>query len=208
LEGKNSEALGKYNEAIGILREVNGPYELAETLLDVGNTQLEQGDLAGARKSFEETRSLFHKVPGGFETPEIEMALARLGFSESDFAGAAQHARLALSGFTATGREGDRFAAAAVLMRALIAQGNIAEASEVLAQVPSPDVKKLPSESVFQFEIARCFVLANTGGREEAERAMDVVSANAARSGLPKLAREALQAKKALATTALAKTAM
>ncbi|MGO9261997.1 MAG: hypothetical protein ACLQU1_37690 [Bryobacteraceae bacterium] len=207
-EGKASEALGEYNEAVGILREVNGPYELLETLLEVGKTQLEQGDFVGARKSFDETRSLTHKVPGWFQTPEIEMALARLGFSEGRFADAAQHARLALSGFTAAGWEGDRFAAAAVLTRALIAQGRIAEASEVLAQVPSPDIKKLPAESVLQFEIARCFVMANTGRREEADRAMDVLSANASRSGLPKLASEALQAKKALATPALAKTAM
>jgi len=50
------------------------------------------------------------------------------GCAESHFADAASHARLALSGFAAAGREGDRIEAAAVLTRALIAQGSIAEA--------------------------------------------------------------------------------
>jgi len=81
----------------------------------------------------------------------------------------------------------------------LIAQGSIEEASAALAQVPSPDGRKLPVESVLQFQIARCFVLANTGRREEALRAMDAISAEAARSGLQKLTREALQARQAVA---------
>jgi hypothetical protein len=106
---------------------------------------------------------------------------------------------LALGSFAAAGREGDRIEAADVLTRALMAQGSIAEASAVMEQVPSPDVRKLPAESVLQFQIARCLVLAHTGRREEAVRAMDVISAEAARSGLPRLAREALQARQAVA---------
>ena len=198
LEGKYKDAIGKYNEAVGILREVKGPYELSETLLEMGNTQLEQGDLAAARESFEEAHSIWRKIPGGFAAPEIELALARLSFSERHFADAATHARLALSGFTASGREADRFSAAAVLVRTLIAQGSVAEASAVLTQVPSPDAKKLPVQSVLRFAIARCFVLANSGRRDEAVQAMDAISAHAARSGIPRLASEALQAKKAL----------
>ena len=171
--------------------------------MELGNTQLEQGDLAAARKSFEETRSLAQSFPGAIAAPEIEMAFARLSFADGHFADAASPARRALIGFTRAGREGDRFEAAAVLTRALVAQGSVAEASEVLAQVPSPDARKLPAESVLRFEIARCFVLARTGRREEAVRAMEIVNASAARSGLPKLAREALQAKKALLKTAV-----
>jgi tetratricopeptide (TPR) repeat protein len=199
LQGRSSDALGSYREALGILREVNEPFHLGETLLEMGNTQLEQGDLPAARKSFEETRTLSHDFPGGFAASEIERAFARLSLAEGHFADAAAHARLALGSFAAAGREGDRIEAAAVLTRALMAQGSIAEASAVMEQVPSPDVRKLPAESVLQFQIARCLVLAHTGRREEAVRAMDVISAEAARSGLPRLAREALQARQAVA---------
>lgn len=65
--------------------------------------------------------------------------------------------------------------------------------------MPLPDSEKLPAESILEFQIARCFLLAHTGRREEAVHAMDVITADAARSGLPKLAREALQARKAVA---------
>ena len=96
-------------------------------------------------------------------------------------------------------RQGDRFEATAVLVRALIAQHEIPQASQALAQLPSPDGQKLPARNIVPFEIARCFLLANTGKREEALREIDAVSANAASSGLPILAKEAQQAKKALA---------
>jgi MalT-like TPR region len=157
------------------------------TLLDLGNTQLEQGDLAAARKSIEETRLLARNFPGAIGTPEIEMALARLSFAGGNFADAASHARAALSGFTAAGRESDKYQAAAVLTRSLIAHGSAVEASQVLAQVGLPDAKKFPADCVFQFQIARCFVLAHTGHREEAVRTMDAIKANAAHSGFPRL---------------------
>lgn len=86
-----------------------------------------------------------------------------------------------------------------MLVRALIAQHEIPQASQALAQLPSPDGQKLPARNIVPFEIARCFLLANTGKREEALREIDAVSASAARSGLPILAKEAQQAKKALA---------
>jgi len=197
LEGRGQEALVKYNEALGIMREVNEPYELGELLLEIGNCQTEQGDLAAARKSVEEARTVVGKIWGN-SAPEVDMALARLGFAGGDFAGAASHARLAVAGFTTTGREGDRLGAASVLARALLAQGQPAEASKVLAQIPLPDPKKLPSESLLQFQIAHCFILANAGRRQEAERAMDAARADAAHSGVPKLVSEALQATKAL----------
>jgi hypothetical protein len=126
------------------------------------------------------------------------MAFARLAFAEGHAADAVSHARLALNGFTNSGREGDRFEATAVLVRGLIAQHQIAEASQALSQVPSPEGQKLPAQNIVPFEIARCFVLANTGKRVEALREIDAVSAGAARSGLPILAKEAQQAKKAL----------
>jgi len=79
-----------------------------------------------------------------------------------------------------------------------VAQGHGAEASQVLTQVSTPDPGKLPPESQFQFQIARCFVLAQTGRREEALRAMDAMRANAARTGIPKLERDVQQARKAV----------
>jgi tetratricopeptide (TPR) repeat protein len=200
LEGKSADAVAMYGNAIAVLREVNDSYYLGEVLLDAGNAQLDQGDLTTARKTLEETRTLARRFPG-WGVPEVELANARLEFAEGHAGQAVSHARLALNGFTASGRQGDRFEAAAVLVRALIAQHEIAEASQALAQLPSPDGQGLPAQNIVPFQIARCFVLVNTGKREEALREINAIAAGAARSGLPILAREAQQAKKALVKT-------
>jgi hypothetical protein len=189
--------LSEYAEAIATLREVNDLYYLGQVLLDAGNAQLDEGNLAAARKAFEEVGTLARRF-ADWRASEVDMAFARLAFAEGHAADAVPHARLALNGFTASGRQGDRFEAAAVLVRALIAQHEIAQASQALAQLPSPAGQRLPAQNIVPFEIARCFVLASTGKREEALQEIDAIAAGAARSGLPILAREAQQAKKAL----------
>jgi tetratricopeptide (TPR) repeat protein len=207
LEGKTQAALDEYNQALAILREVNEPYELSEALLDLGNTQLDQADLAGARKSFEEARTLGRSFPGGVSLPETELAFAHLSFAEGHFADAASHARLALSGFTASGRESDRYQAAAILAGAFMSNGRTAEASALLAQFPPPYPAKFSARSVVQFEIAQCFLLAHTGRRGEAMRAIDAVIATAVRRGIRSLERDALEAKKGIEKTAANKGA-
>jgi tetratricopeptide (TPR) repeat protein len=198
LEGKSAGAIAEYNQAVAVLREVNEPFELSETLLDLGDTQLDQGDLAAARKSFEDSRTAARSLPTGMGQPEIELAWARLSFAEDHFADAASQARLALTAFTSSGREGHRYEAAAVLSRALIRTGRADEAAAVLAQFQSPDVKKFPTQSVVQFEIARCIVLAHDGRRGDAMRVMNATVALAASRAIPKLERDAREAKSAL----------
>jgi tetratricopeptide (TPR) repeat protein len=199
LEGKSAEAFGEYKQALAILREVNDPYDISETLLDFGDAQIDQGDLAGARKSLEESRSLAHGLSGGIGQPEIELGWAQLSFAEGQFANAAAHARSALNQFTSSGREADRYQAAAVLCRALLDQGLLADATAVLAQFPAPDATRFPVRSVVQFEIARCFVLAKTGRRAEAMQNIDALIAATARRGIPRFERDAVLAKKAIA---------
>jgi tetratricopeptide (TPR) repeat protein len=188
--------LGEYKQALAILREVNDPFDSSETLVDFGDAQIDQGDLAGARKSFEEARTLAHDIPG---QPEIELGWAHLSFAEGQFANAAAHARSALNQFTSSGREADRYQAAAVLSRALLDQGLLADATAVLAQFPAPDATRFPVRSVVQFEIARCFVLAKTGRRAEAMQNIDALIAATARRGIPRFQRDAVLAKKAIA---------
>ena len=198
LEHKGPAALDQYNQAIAILREINDPYYLSETLLDLGNTQLNQADLAGARKSFEEARTLGRGFPGGISMPETNLACARLSLVEGHTVDAVTSARTALSGFTSSGREGGRYQAAALLASALMSRGSTAEASALLAQFPPPDAAKLPARSVVEFEIARCSLLSRTGRGAEAMRAIDVVIATAARRGIPRLEQDAVEAKKAI----------
>jgi tetratricopeptide (TPR) repeat protein/TolB-like protein len=198
LEDKGPAALDQYNQAIAILREINDRYYLSETLLDLGNTQLNQADLAGARKSFEEASTLGRGFPGGISMPETNFAFARLSLVEGHSVDAVTLARTALSGFTSSGREGGRYQAAALLASALMSRGSTAEASALLAQFPPPDAAKLPARSVVEFEVARCSLLSRTGRGAEAMRAIDVVIATAARRGIPRLEQDAVKAKKVI----------
>ena len=119
-----------------------------------------------------------------------------MSFAEGHFADAASHARLALSGFTASGRESDRYQAAAILAGALMSNGRTAEASALLAQFLPPYPAKFPARSVVQLEIAQCFLLAHTGRRGEAMRAIDAVIATAARRGIRRLERDSSRLKR------------
>ncbi len=207
LEGKFPEAVSRSNEAIRILREVYDRTEAAMALLERGDTEIRQGNLEAARKSYEEARDIARQFPGGLgAAPQIDMAFARLSSAGGQFEDAAAHARAALNAFTAAGREGDRMQAAALLARALIARGRIGEASGVIAQIPPYEGKALPIEAVVEFRIARCFVAANTGRRAEAMRAMDGIVLDVSRLGLPVLGNEVRLAREAVRKTQLTRS--
>ncbi len=200
-EGRFSEAIAKYNDAVRILREIQEPRELGMALIEMGEAQFEQGDLASARKSLEDARELDRQY--NFARPEIEMAFARLSLAAGRTEDAAAKARIAMNTFTKAGREGDRLQAGALLARALIARGDIGEASRVLAQLPSPDGRLLPITAVIEFHVAQCFVAANTGGRAEAARSMDRIAAEAERLGLVPLEKETRLAQEEIMKTAI-----
>jgi tetratricopeptide (TPR) repeat protein len=197
LEGRFPEAIAQYNESIAILRKVKEAVELATVLLALGNAQLEQGNPAEARKSYGEAQDLNRKY-GEFARAEIEVAFGRLALAAGQAEEAEGHARAAMDTFAAAGREGDRLTAAALLARALLSRGDIAQASAVLDQIPSLDEKPLPIDPVIRFGIARCLVTASLGHRTEAERALDTIAAKAAHLGLRPLARQAVLARSQL----------
>jgi tetratricopeptide (TPR) repeat protein len=197
VEGKFPESLLGYKEAVRILRDVGSPVDLATTLLDFGDAQMEAGDTAGARMSYEEVRDL-DRQHGNFAKPEVAMAFARLNLAAGKTEDAASGARAAMNAFAAAGREGDRLRAATLLASALIARGNRGEAAQVIAQIPSPDGRPLPIDAAVHFRLARCLVDANAGRRAEADRAMDAITAEVSRLGLPPLEKETRLARLAM----------
>jgi TolB-like protein len=198
LEGKSDDAAANYGEAVATLRTLDEPFELRQALLAMGDADLEHGDLASARKAFEEARAATRRISVPFDQSDVELAFARLDFAEAHFANAVSRSRTAVSGFTSQGREGDRLQAAAVLMRALLRQGSPDAAAAAMTQFASLNESKLPPRSVAEFGIARSFVLATAGKREEANRAIDDIMAMAKRTQIPQLAQHAEQARKEL----------
>ena len=188
LQGKYPDAIAGYNDAIQVLRGV-GPWQLAMTIIGLGDAQLEQGDAAAARKSYAEASDI-DQQHAGFIRPEVDTAYARLGLSTGLPADAADHARAAMTAYAAAGREGDRLEAAALLARSLASLRDIAGASAVLAGVPAPEGKAFPIEALVEFRIAHWMVAANGGRRAHADRAMDAIAAEVSRLGLSPLEKE------------------
>ncbi len=201
LEGKFSDSIAGYQQAIQTLRPVGEPSSLEAAILGLGDAELEQGDLAAARQSYEEVRDM-DRQHSGFLRPEVDAAFARLGLAAGQPKEAAERARAAMVAFAAAGREGDRLQAAALLARALLAGGDIAGASSVLAGIPSPEGKPLPIEALVEFRVAGCLVAARTGHREEAGRAMDAIAGEVSRLGLAALEKETRLAREGILKTA------
>ena len=201
LEGRFPDAIAGYEQALRTLRPVEEVASLGTALLGLGDAQLQQGNRAAARQSYEEARDL-DRQHGGFMHPDVDLAFARLGLAEGQPKEAADRARAAMAAFAAAGREGDRLQAAGLLARALVGVGDADAAAGVLAGIPTPEGRSFPIEALVQFRIARCLVAANAGRRAEAGYTMDAIVVEVSRLGLPGLEREARLAREAVLNTA------
>jgi len=197
LKGNYSEAQSKYNESIAILREVNESYQLYLAFLSRGDAFMLQGKMEDARNSYQEAQKLVKNFPGGFADSEVKLAFARINLAGGNFTDAETNARVALIGFTRSGREGDRIMAAALLARALVAEGKIQQASEVITQSIAPEANGLPVRVPLELQIAKADYLAHSGKPAEAAKMMDSAASTMTTLGLPALEKEARAAKSA-----------
>jgi TolB-like protein/tetratricopeptide (TPR) repeat protein len=195
LKGNSSEAQSKYSQSIALLREVNDIYELHLTLIAQGDAFVMEGNIEGARRNFQEVQRIVRSFHGGWEDSEIKLAFARTDLAARHFADAETNARAALTGFTRSGREGDRVMAAALLARALVAEGKIQQASEAIAQSTAPEAKDFPVWVPLELQIAKADCLAHSGKPAEAAKMMDTATSTMTRLGLAGLEKEALAAK-------------
>jgi len=163
-------------------------------------------DLALRPKAFQsqlrlrEAAAIVRRYPDFLWSLDLQLAQARLSLSERHYSDATSHSRLALQGFEATGRAGDRLEAAAVLARALIGLGSVTEAAKTVA-LPPPDSSRLPIQSVIQYEMAHCYVLAKTGNRAEVVAATNAMVMNASHYRIPRVQREVLELSQATPAT-------
>jgi len=202
LKGNYSEAQSKYNESIAILREVNESYQLYLAFLSRGDAFMLQGKMEDARNSYQEAQKLVKNFPGGFADSEVKLAFARINLAGGNFTDAETNARVALIGFTRSGREGDRIMAAALLARALVAEGKIQQASEVITQSIAPEANGLPVRVPLELQIAKADYLAHSGKPAEAAKMMDSAASTMTTLGLPALEKEARAAKQSFLKSA------
>ena len=161
-----------------------------------------QGKMEDARNSYQEAQKLVKNFPGGFADSEVKLAFARINLAGGNFTDAETNARVALIGFTRSGREGDRIMAAALLARALVAEGKIQQASEVITQSIAPEANGLPVRVPLELQIAKADYLAHSGKPAEAAKMMDSAASTMTTLGLPALEKEARAAKQSFLKSA------
>jgi TolB-like protein len=195
LKGDFSEAHLKYRESLAVLREVNEPYTVYLALLAEGDVFILQGNTEDARRNYQEAQTVARRFSSGFSDSEIKMAFARISLAGRHFEEAETNARVALAGFTRSGRRGDEIMAAALLARALVGERKIQQASEAITQSTTPEAKDLPVWVPLELQIAKADYLAHSGKSAEAAKMMDTASSTMARLGLAGLEKEAQTAK-------------
>jgi eukaryotic-like serine/threonine-protein kinase len=195
LKGDFTGAHSKYRESLDILREVNEPYQLYLAVFARGDAFALQGKMEDARASYNEAQTIAKRFAGGSSDFELKLAFARTDLAAGHFGDAESNARAALTGFTRSGREGDRVLAAALLARALVAEGKIQQASEAIAQSNVPEPKDLPVWVPLELQIAKADCLAHSGKPAEAAKLIDIATITIAHLGLSGLEKEAQTAK-------------
>jgi len=85
-----------------------------------------------------------------------------------------------------------------VLARALIARGDSAAASALLAATPSPEGKALPIAAMLRFRIASCLASGESSRRVEVCRRMDAQAAEVSRLGLVAFEKETRLARESI----------
>jgi DNA-binding winged helix-turn-helix (wHTH) protein/tetratricopeptide (TPR) repeat protein len=133
MEGKPVEATEEIEPQISALRAWTGdPWQLANALGALGDIQKAQGNLAAARKSYEESMEILKKANASINNAQL--SLAELSTAE----GHPEVAERMLSGiiaeFDKDKNAGEELGGYIALCRALLAQGKIKESEEAIAR--------------------------------------------------------------------------
>jgi tetratricopeptide (TPR) repeat protein len=128
--GNLEAAVTTYQQAKATAVEVDDRSVVASTLAGLGDAFADRGDLVAARKAYEESLALRNQAGEKQTAAETEIALARLAIEEGRPAEAETAARRCSQQFHQERQTDDEFAARAVLIEALLARGQQANAQK------------------------------------------------------------------------------
>lgn len=134
-----------------------------------------QGDVAGARKQYEEAFRIAQEAHRDDRAAEIQTALAVVALEEKRFADGEARARSAIVTFDKDNSVENAVWARAVLARNLLAQGNLPEA-QVHAERAIALSQQTPSQSPrFEAILADAQVKAKSGKTSEAKKEVEAM---------------------------------
>ena len=143
-KGQLQPAKSKIEAQIKSLRAFGQePYMLANALLALGDIQKAEGDLEGARRSYQEALDAMKKV--NFPIAGMQTSLADLSVAEGHPDAAQTLLQPAISEFEKEQSKGDEIGGYTSLSRALLAQGKAAEARDAIHKAMGlADLREFP----------------------------------------------------------------
>ena len=171
----------------------------------MGQTVEQQGDLARARKDFDEALSIQEQLGEKGSAADTRRALAEWDYNSGDPASAESLARTVIAQYRQLKAEDGALRAAAVLIHSLVAQGKLADARQVVAEAAPASGGDLDVVTTLSWALARARVLAAGTDRAAAEALARQALADARSAGL---VRYQLEASLALAGDASARAAV
>ena len=149
----------------------------------LGDVLLARGDLAGARKQYEQALALCEEIKDEDFASQIRNALAFLALVEGRFSDGEALARQAAAAFEKTNSAASGAAANAMLARNFLGQGNFTKAGAAAAQAEKLSQQAAGQTARFEAVLADSRVKAKSGKVVEARQELETMLASAHKFG-------------------------
>jgi serine/threonine-protein kinase len=190
-EGDLQGAMQMYQQAVSIQREIDDKSYYAASLVSMGKLRRQMGDSVGARKMYEEALSLRQQLGEKGTVAETQTALAELDCDSGQAFDAETLAQAAIREFRAEREADNEIQSEAMLSRALLQQGKLADAQRTIAKALV--LSKQSSDVTVRLPLAIQNAYAQLAANDfpEAERLARNVLAEANRLGFGQVELEA-----------------
>jgi tetratricopeptide (TPR) repeat protein len=152
-------------------------------LAGLGGPLLQQGDLAGARKAFEQSFAIRNELGEKQTAAESRTYLAEESLEEGHAAEAEKSAGEAMTEFRSEQQPDDELTAAAVLVEALLAEGKTAEAKAAADAEAEVAAKNQNRPVAIKFSIVAARALAASGKLAEAKSTLETILKDESKQG-------------------------
>ena len=190
-QGDLQGAMQMYQQAVGIQREIDDKSYYAATLVSIGKLRRQTGDTDSARKMYEEALALRRQLGEKGTVAETQTALAELDCDSGQASDAETLARAAIQEFQAEREADNEIQSAALLSRALLQQGKLADAQRAMARALTLSKKSSDVTVRLPLAIQNAYTRAAAKDLPEAERVARSVLVESHRLGFVQIESEA-----------------
>ena len=183
-QGDLAGARKTHEEALALSRRTGDKGQEAEVLFHLGECLTKAGDLPGARRSHDEALKIRGETGESGSATESQLSLTELSIEEGDAAKAIAPAQVAARKFAEQDVPYEEARAHAVLARALLAQGQTAEARKAVEAALSLLKGTSRRDLRLMTAITAARIQAASGEEAAAATALEGVLAEATNSGL------------------------